>query len=211
MKKFILSALVIITFGIYTSLVKSGSFSSQLSKIKQVPVQSNNSSLSTSKVSRNTDCVYIRYYESGEESYADDEEKEKGYYKCTNVIVNPTETPANNTTTPAQVVVSPPPVIKPKSNLKWQDGTYIGDSVDAYYGNVQVSVKISADRITDITFLDYPQDRRTSLQKSDYAMPILKREAISAQSANVDTVSSVTYTSEAFIRSLSSALTQARV
>lgn len=44
---------------------------------------------------------------------------------------------------------------------------------------------------------------------NNQAMPMLRSEAIQAQSANVDTVSGATMTSEAFIQSLQSALDQA--
>ncbi len=119
-------------------------------------------------------------------------------------------TPNTPTKIPAPVVNTPPPIIKPKVIGMYKDGTFIGDSIDAFYGNVQVFATITDGRLSDIAFLDYPQDRRTSLQKSNYAMPILKREAISAQKANVNTVSGVTYTSEAFIQSLTGALNQAK-
>ena len=42
------------------------------------------------------------------------------------------------------------------------------------------------------------------------AMPVLKQEAIQAQSAQVDGVSGATDTSDAFVQSLTSALTQAQ-
>ncbi|MDE2031163.1 MAG: FMN-binding protein [Patescibacteria group bacterium] len=91
----------------------------------------------------------------------------------------------------------------------YRNGTYVGSNVDAYYGNVQVQATITNGRLTDVSFLNYPQDRNASLRRSDYAMPILKSEAIAAQTANVNTVSSATSTSEAFISSLASALSKA--
>ncbi|HEX8993791.1 MAG TPA: FMN-binding protein [Candidatus Paceibacterota bacterium] len=90
-------------------------------------------------------------------------------------------------------------------------GTYTGDVADAYYGNVQVSATVACGKITDVAFLQYPNDRSTSRQINSYAMPILRQEAIAAQSANVDAVSGATHTSQAFVESLSSALTKAGV
>lgn len=92
---------------------------------------------------------------------------------------------------------------------KYKDGQYTGDSVDAYYGNVQVKVIIQNGRITDVRFLDYPQDRSNSTRISNRAMPQLTQEAISAQSANVNGVSGASETSQAFVKSLTSALNQA--
>lgn len=92
----------------------------------------------------------------------------------------------------------------------YKDGSYTGDSVDAYYGYVQVKATISGGKITDVQFLDYPQDRQHSIDINSQAMPYLKEEAISAQSANVDIISGATQTSRAFQESLQSALDQAK-
>ena len=44
---------------------------------------------------------------------------------------------------------------------------------------------------------------------SQAAEPILREEALSAQTANIDLLSGATYTSEAYVESLQSALDQA--
>ena len=123
--------------------------------------------------------------------------------------INPTKkvtatVPVNNATTPTPVVV--PPV---KKNL-YADGTYTGNVADAYYGNIQVQAVIQNGQITDVQFLQYPSDRSTSIRINGRAMPMLKSEAISAQSANVNIVSGATDSSQAFMQSLGSALTSAR-
>lgn len=92
----------------------------------------------------------------------------------------------------------------------YKDGTYTGTSVDVYYGYVQVAAVINGGKITDIKFLNYPKDRSTSLEIANYSLPILKTEAISVQSANVDIVSGATETSKGFKESLASALAQAK-
>ncbi|MCL4384282.1 FMN-binding protein [Patescibacteria group bacterium] len=92
----------------------------------------------------------------------------------------------------------------------FKNGQYTGDSTDAFYGNVQVRVTISSGKITNVQFLDYPQDRDRSLAINTVAMPQLTSEAIQAQSANVDVVSGATATSQAFVQSLQSALNQAQ-
>lgn len=98
---------------------------------------------------------------------------------------------------------------KPSQNTGFKNGTYTGNSVDAFYGMVQVQAVISGGKITDIRFLDYPQDRQNSLELSNYALPQLKSEAIQAQSSNVNAISGATATSDAFVQSLSSALSKA--
>lgn len=93
---------------------------------------------------------------------------------------------------------------------QYKSGQYTGSVADAYYGNVQVQVTVSGGRISKVNFLQYPNDRSTSRQINSQAIPYLQQEAIQAQSANVDTVSGATYTSEAFVQSLGSALSQAK-
>ena len=101
---------------------------------------------------------------------------------------------------------------KPGSSVqaRYKDGTYKGNSFDVFYGNVQVEAVIANGKISDIKFLDYPRDRSTSIEISNQAMPLLTAEAIQAQSAQVDGVSGATQTSEGFVKSLESALLQAR-
>lgn len=93
---------------------------------------------------------------------------------------------------------------------QYKNGTYTGNVADAYYGNVQVKTVISGGKISDVQFLQYPSDRQQSLERSNYAMPILKQEAIQVQNSNVDIVSGATETSLAFRDSLASALAQAK-
>jgi uncharacterized protein with FMN-binding domain len=94
------------------------------------------------------------------------------------------------------------------NNTQYKDGTYTGDIANAYYGNVQVAVTISGGKITNIKFLQYPDTHSTSVIINQQAMPYLQQEAIQAQSANVQLISGATFTSQAFIQSLQSALSQ---
>lgn len=115
-------------------------------------------------------------------------------------------------TSPAQPVTNPAPVVTPTaSNAMYKDGQYTGDLTDAYYGNIQVRVTISSGKITDVQFLSYPSDRGTSIFINSQAMPLLRQEAITAQSYQVDTVSGASQTSRAFQISLKSALDQAKI
>jgi len=88
-------------------------------------------------------------------------------------------------------------------------GTFTGTDVPTIYGDVQVSVVMSHGRITDVKPLQLPSDRARSEEITQVAGPILRSEAIQAQSAQVDVVSGATYTSAAYSESLSGALQQA--
>jgi uncharacterized protein with FMN-binding domain len=92
----------------------------------------------------------------------------------------------------------------------YRNGEYIGDTADAFYGNIQVKVTVKGGQITDVQFLQYPNDRGRSIAINTMAMPQLRSEAIRNQTAQVDIISGATDSSQAFIQSLASALTQAK-
>jgi uncharacterized protein with FMN-binding domain len=94
---------------------------------------------------------------------------------------------------------------------KFKDGTYTGDSENAFYGNVQVSATIQNGVITAVDFLSYPNENPNSQYINQQATPYLKQEAIQAQSANVNVVTGATLTSNAFAQSLQTALNQAKL
>ena len=117
-------------------------------------------------------------------------------------------TGSNATPTPTQAAAAPSPTIA-VSQGQYKDGTYTGSVADAFYGNIQVQAVVSGGKITDVIFLQYPNDRSTSIAINTQAMPYLKQEAIAAQSANVAAVSGASDTSAAFQQSLQAALSQA--
>ncbi|WP_370415893.1 FMN-binding protein [Streptomyces fradiae] len=88
-------------------------------------------------------------------------------------------------------------------------GTYTGDVVDTRYGPVQVRVTIADGRLTDVTAVRTPSENERDREIAGYAVPTLTGEALTAQSAHIDTVSGATYTSEGYIQSLQSALDRA--
>ncbi len=101
------------------------------------------------------------------------------------------------------------PTTTTQTSGKYKDGSYTGSVADAFYGNIQVEVVVSGGKITDVKFLQYPNDRQNSIYINSQAMPYLKQEAIKAQSANVNGVTGATDTSLAFIQSLTDALSKA--
>jgi len=65
-------------------------------------------------------------------------------------------------------------------------------------------------RITAVSVPVYPNESGRSAYISENAIPILRSEALRAQSASIDLVSGATYTSEAFAGSLQSAILKAK-
>lgn len=92
----------------------------------------------------------------------------------------------------------------------YKDGSYTGAVTDAQWGYVQVHVVIQNGKMANVQFLQYPHDRNRSVEINGYADPQLIQEAIQAQSARVDIITGATDSSEAFIQSLSDALSQAQ-
>ncbi|MFG2355338.1 FMN-binding protein [Streptomyces sp. NPDC048521] len=88
-------------------------------------------------------------------------------------------------------------------------GTVTGDPAQTRWGPVQVRVTWQDGRLTDVTAVEYPQDNPRDQEINSYALPQLRREALAAQSAQIDTVSGATYTSDGYRQSLQSALDSA--
>jgi uncharacterized protein with FMN-binding domain len=89
------------------------------------------------------------------------------------------------------------------------DGTYTGASVDTRYGSVQVSIALAGGAITDVAALKLTDADGRSVQISNRAAPLLHDEVLASQSANVSNVTGATYTTEAYLSSVQSALDQA--
>ena len=85
----------------------------------------------------------------------------------------------------------------------------VGKAYDVHYGIVQVKVTLTGKRITNVTPLSMPQGGRSG-DIARFAAPQLRREALAAQSAKIDTVSGASYTSAGYAESLQSALDQRR-
>jgi uncharacterized protein with FMN-binding domain len=134
-----------------------------------------------------------------------------------NLTANPTKTPiptgtpatlptTQSTATPQSIT----PTATPQPSSQYKDGTYIGSVADAFYGNIQVQITITGGKITTVQFLQYPNDNETSRAINQQADPMLSQEAIKMQQATVDVVSGATQSSQAFIQSMQSALSQAK-
>ncbi len=84
-----------------------------------------------------------------------------------------------------------------------------GDAIATPYGPTQVQVTLHAGKIVKVTVLQHTDDGINSQMIDGHALPLLNREALTAQSAKIDTVSGASYTSAGYIKSLQSALDKA--
>lgn len=90
-----------------------------------------------------------------------------------------------------------------------RNGMFTGAAESTEYGPVQVRALISGGKLTNVAVLQVPDRGGYEDQIVQIALPQLKSEALSAQSANIDIVSGATYTSQGYAQSLQSALDQA--
>lgn len=106
------------------------------------------------------------------------------------IVTSPTPTPTSTAVSSA------------RSTSEYADGTYAGSGTSRF-GSVSVSVTTSAGKITNVQITkvttSYPVSRIASLPG----------QVVQSQSANVNTVSGATYSSQAFKQAVQSALFQA--
>jgi uncharacterized protein with FMN-binding domain len=81
--------------------------------------------------------------------------------------------------------------------------------VDTRYGAVQVQLVISGNKIIDVITLQVPDRERRDIEINDQAVPILRQEVLTVQSAKIDVVSGASYTSSGYAWSVQSALDKA--
>ena len=95
----------------------------------------------------------------------------------------------------------------PAPASKGVSGTFVGPSVDANYGNVQVEITVKGGMIVDATALQAPSGRND--RWTNMALPILKKQTLAAQSASIQGASGASYTSYGWYTSLQGALAKA--
>jgi len=125
--------------------------------------------------------------------------------------VNVTATTISRPHTPSGSSKSPTPTPSKKggTSAKTTPRTVDGDAVQTAYGVVQVKVTLHGKKIDQVSFDQIQGYDRRSDEINQAAAPLLVQETLTAQSAQVDTVSGATYTSEGYIQSLQSALDKA--
>jgi uncharacterized protein with FMN-binding domain len=90
------------------------------------------------------------------------------------------------------------------------DGNYTGSQETTPFGDLKISIIVENGKISDITFITLPEDDNHSASLNRQASTKLESQTIAAQSADIDGVSGATYTSDAYIESLQSAIDQAK-
>ncbi len=99
----------------------------------------------------------------------------------------------------------------PARSTGGSSASYTGTAITTRYGIVQVQVTVAGKKITNVAFVQLTAfDDRSQRINSD-AAPILLQETLSAQSAQIDSVSGASYTSQGYDQSLQSALDQAGI
>lgn len=123
---------------------------------------------------------------------------------------SPSTSPSAMPSPSATPTTTPSPSPSPSASAVL-NGTFTGADFPNRFGDVQVRVVISNKHITDVQAVQLPTDRAESAYISQQAGPWLRTEALQAQSANIDIISGATYTSQSYVQSLESALTQAHM
>ena len=122
-------------------------------------------------------------------------------------VVTAPSTSAAPTTSPAAPSTSagqPTPSTTDSPSTRDTSGETVttkGSAESSRYGTVQVQVTFTGSRIAVITLLQAPDGGRSLT-----ALPKLQQEAIKAQSADIDTVTGATETSESYKTSLRAAI-----
>ena len=126
-------------------------------------------------------------------------------------LVAPIATTAESTTptapsTAAASATTTPVTTAPATAV----AAFDGDTIQTRYGPVQVQAQIQDGSLVAVAVVQYPDGDGKSVRINQRALPQLQSEALTAQSAQVDTVSGATYTSNAYVTSLQSAIDEAR-
>jgi uncharacterized protein with FMN-binding domain len=78
------------------------------------------------------------------------------------------------------------------------------------FSYIEVRVTLTGDELTRVETVSLTSENVHTQALNSHAEPILRSEALRAGSADIDTVSGATYTSESYARSLQAALDRAR-
>jgi major membrane immunogen (membrane-anchored lipoprotein) len=86
-----------------------------------------------------------------------------------------------------------------------------GRVAQTQWGPVQVRLTVTAGKITAAEAVQYPNGNGRDQQINSYALPVLGREVLAAQSGDIDLVSGATVTSDGYVTSLQSAIDKAHL
>jgi uncharacterized protein with FMN-binding domain len=136
----------------------------------------------------------------------------------TTIVADPSTTapvaqPTNTTLAPTPVPATATPVTAaPATAAPTNPGACDGDvvaspSAQFRYGVIQLQTQFTtANVLCNVTVLQFPNDRRTSVQINNYALPIYNQEAVQNHSAKIRAVSGATYSWQAYVAALQAVL-----
>jgi uncharacterized protein with FMN-binding domain len=135
------------------------------------------------------------------------------YHTSTNSMAAASPTPLTPADTEGSTgTPAPPATTSPTATTTTTttiSGSYTGSQVNTRWGIVQVRITVVNGKITSAQAIEYPNDNYRDQQINAYALPILNSEVVTAQSANIDSISGATVTSNGYTSSLQSAIDQA--
>jgi uncharacterized protein with FMN-binding domain len=120
-------------------------------------------------------------------------------------------TSTNGSATAAPTTVQAPTGTPSTSAGSSGSKTYDGSVASTRWGDIQVTITVANGKITDVQVPVYPSANGRDREINSYALPVLRQEVLSAQSANIDTVSGATVTSDGYVESLQAALDAAHL
>ncbi len=110
---------------------------------------------------------------------------------------------------PVEPSTSPSARASSSSSEKPVGQTYTGSVAETRWGPVQVAITVEDGTVTAVEVLQQPEGNPKDVEINAYALPVLIKGTLQAQSADIDMVSGATVTSDGYIESLQSALDQA--
>ena len=106
---------------------------------------------------------------------------------------------------------APAPSRSPGSGTTARVRTATGAMVGYGYGELAVKVTVKGNQITGLSLVTLRTADQFSQQLADQEIPVLRSEVLKAHSARVNAVSGATFTSQAYLDSIQSALDKLNV
>jgi uncharacterized protein with FMN-binding domain len=125
------------------------------------------------------------------------------------VTASPSVTATPSPAAKPTVKATPKPSATKPTTVTATGATFVVQEGGRQYGTVAVQVTLTGGKITRVVAGENA-DEDESARIADQAIPILKSETLAAQGTQINAVSGATLTSEAYVRSLQSALDKAK-
>src|ERR1043165_9284784 len=103
-----------------------------------------------------------------------------GIYSQGNSKSTQTAPDASTAASDNRISANSPTARNSSSTSGFEDGTYTGTIAQTSYGPVEVAVIISGGKITDVNFLQMPNDLGHTQEVTAQSEPILKQETLDA-------------------------------